>query len=238
MKISASPAQDLPASTEQNAANDASDTQCWGKPAGRPRAADKEARQQALLHTAANLFLEKGYGKVSLEMIARAAHVAVRTIYVKFGGKAGLLNAIIVAGRARFFERMHDMETDTRPIQDILTDFSMCFLELVTTPTFESLYRMVIAEAKATPELAQTFFQAGPLQTREQLARFFARPDIRAQLRPDVPFEALPVHLINSIMGDQLMPTLFGLNDPSEAENRARVEQGLNLFLAGVLRKD
>ncbi len=53
-----------------------------------------------------------------------------------------------------------------------------------------------------------------------------------------MPFEALPVHLINSIMGDQLMPTLFGLNDPSEAENRARVEQGLNLFLAGVLRKD
>ncbi len=238
MNISPPPAQDLPAATEQNTANDATDTQCWGKQAGRPRAADKQARQLALLHTAAQLFLEKGYGKVSLEMIARAAHVAVRTIYVKFGGKAGLLNAIIVEGRAHFFESMHDMETDTRPIKEILTDFSLRFLELVTMPAFEGMYRMVIAEAKTTPELAQTFFQAGPKQTREQLARFFARPEIRAQLREDVPLEALPVHLLNSVMGDQLMPTLFGLGNPSEAENQARVEQGLNLFLAGVLRKD
>ena len=67
---------------------------CFGKAAGRPRAADKEARHLALLHTAKRLFLEKGYSKVSLEMIAREAHVAVRTIYVKFGGKAGLLSLI------------------------------------------------------------------------------------------------------------------------------------------------
>ena len=97
----------LPTTTESDAALELS---CCGKPAGRPRAADMEARMENLLHTAGCLFLEKGYGKVSLEMIAREAHVAVRTIYVKFGGKAGLfddhfqdLKRIIgaVAGKAR-----------------------------------------------------------------------------------------------------------------------------------------
>jgi AcrR family transcriptional regulator len=237
MTTSAASAQDLPANTAQ-AANDLSDATCFSKAAGRPRAADKEARLQALLDTAAHLFLLKGYDKVSLEMIAREAHVAVRTIYVKFGGKAGLLNAVIVNGRKRFFEGMHDMETDTRSLEEILTDFSLRFLELVTMPAFASLYRMVIAEAKTTPELAQTFFQAGPQQTREQLARFFARPDIRARLREDVPVAALPVHLLNSIMGDQLVPMLFALDrQPTEVDNRERVRIGLNLFLAGVLRK-
>src|SRR5471030_2980895 len=62
-----------------SAANDADLSDCphpdlpgCGKSAGRPRAADKEARLQNLLDTAAHLFLEKGYGKVSLEMIARS----------------------------------------------------------------------------------------------------------------------------------------------------------------------
>src|SRR5476649_342280 len=115
---------------EHGAANDADLSDCpntdlpgCGKSAGRPRAADKEARLQNLLDTAAHLFLEKGYGKVSLEMIAREAHVAVRTIYVKFGGKAGLLNAVIAEGRARFFGGVFNMGTDMRPIEDILTDF-------------------------------------------------------------------------------------------------------------------
>ena len=61
------------------------------KSAGRPKAADAEARMHDLVHTAGMLFLKNGYTKVSLESIARQAHVAVRTIYVKFGGKAGLL---------------------------------------------------------------------------------------------------------------------------------------------------
>src|SRR5471032_2140491 len=136
MKITANAAALDDPDCPEDAANDSPDSPCYGKAAGRPRAADKEARLQALLHTAASLFLEKGYSKVSLEMIAREAHVAVRTIYVKFGGKAGLLSAVITNGRAQFFEGMLNMETDTRPLEAILTDFSTRFLELVSLPSF------------------------------------------------------------------------------------------------------
>ena len=120
---------------------------------------------------------------------------AVRTIYVKFGGKAGLLNAVIENGRAHFFAGMSDMASDTRPMREVLEDFAVRFLELVSMPSFVSLHRMVVAEAKTTPELAETFYQAGPLRTREQLTRFFNRPEVRAQMRADVPLEMLAVHL-------------------------------------------
>src|SRR5689334_22975805 len=148
MKISAPTALEPDSVQPDRAANDATDAPCGGKAAGRPRAADKEARLKSLLQTAACLFLEKGYSKVSLEMIAREAHVAVRTIYVKFGGKAGLLNAIIAEGRARFFAGMSSMDTDTRPMEEVLTDFCLRFLDLVSAPAFVKLHRMVIAEAK------------------------------------------------------------------------------------------
>ncbi|MRX07205.1 TetR family transcriptional regulator [Pseudoduganella sp. FT25W] len=213
------------------------DSPCFGKAAGRPRAADKAARREALLHTAGQLFLEKGYSKVSLEMIAREAHVAVRTIYVKFGGKAGLLNAIIANGRENFMSGMEAMETDPRPMEDILHDFGLRFLRLCSMPTFTNLHRMVVAEATTTPELAETFFKAGPQLTRDELGRFFARPEIKAQLRPGLRAEMLPVFLINCIMGDYMSRLLFPREHaPTNEELRVRAAEGVDLFLHGVRR--
>ena len=82
------------------------------KCAGRPRSSEREARIHDLIHTAGQLFLKHGYRNVSLEMLAREAHVAVRTIYVKFGGKAGLLNAVLVANRDAVLRHRTTMETD------------------------------------------------------------------------------------------------------------------------------
>jgi len=218
-------------------ADSAADSPCFGKAAGRPRAADKVARREALLHTAGRLFLEKGYSKVSLEMIAREAHVAVRTIYVKFGGKAGLLNAIIANGRAHHMSGMASMDTDPRPMEEILQDFSLRFLELVSLPTFINLHRMVVAEARSTPELGETFFKAGPQQTRDQLGRFFARPDIKVQLREGLRAEMVPVFLINCLMGDYMSHLLYPREARMPAEElQRRAAEGLDLFLHAVRR--
>jgi AcrR family transcriptional regulator len=209
------------------------------KTAGRPRAADAEQRTQELLETAAHLFMEKGYSNVSLEMIAKQARVAVRTIYVKFGGKAGLFMAVINAWREHFLANMEDLDTTARPLREILTDFSLRFMEMINTPVAVATHRMVIAESLSNPELGEAFFEAGPKQTREILLRLFLRPDIRAQLRDDMPAELMPVHLLNCIMGDQLKRHLLALpiTPPDEAEVRQQVEHGLNLFLDGTLRK-
>lgn len=213
------------------------DSPCFGKAAGRPRAADKEARREALLATAGRLFLAKGYSKVSLEMIAREAHVAVRTIYVQFGGKAGLLNAIVANGRQHHMAGMASMVSDLRPMAEILHDFALRFLTLVSLPAFHHLHRMVVAEANSTPELAETFFQAGPQLTRAELGRFFARPDIQAQLRDGLRPEMLPVFLINCLMGDYMTRLLFPGDEPLRGEAlRRQAAEGLDLFLHAVRR--
>jgi TetR/AcrR family transcriptional repressor of mexJK operon len=205
------------------------------KCAGRPRSSEREARLHELIHTAGVLFLKHGYRNVSLEMLAREAHVAVRTIYVKFGGKAGLLNAVLVANRERFFNT-HEMEQDQRPLKQIVSDFAAHFLDLVSMPAALSITRMVIADAPGNVELAQTFFDAGPKQTREMLMRFFARADIRAQLRDDVALELVPVHLLNCISGDHYAKLLFEQPAVPRAQVLRELEQRLDLFYRSVLR--
>jgi TetR/AcrR family transcriptional repressor of mexJK operon len=210
-------------------------TPTCGKPAGRPRARDVEARMNDLLKIAGQLFLKHGYTKVSLETIAREAHVAVRTIYVKFGGKNGLLNAVLVARRDQLF-KIRDMETDTRPLKEIVDDFARHFLDLLMAPEAISMQRVVLAEAPGNPELARTFFEAGPKQTYETLMRFFARPDIRPQLRDDVPLDLLPTHLFNCIAGDQFGRFLFDPAPLPREEVQHRLDQRLSLFYRSVLR--
>lgn len=206
------------------------------KAPGRPRAADLEARNQNLIEKAGQLFLKHGYGKVSLELIAREAHVAVRTIYVKFGGKAGLFQAVLTANRDRFMAP-DGMEHDTRPMKDIVAQFGVEFLEMITAPDALAVQRMIVAEANTNPELAQSFFEAGPRLTREMLSRFFARPDIRAQLRDDLDVTLLPSYLIQCVMGDPFARFLFDpATEPTE-QVHARLQQRLDLFYQSVLKR-
>jgi TetR/AcrR family transcriptional repressor of mexJK operon len=208
--------------------------ECSGKAAGRPKAADVEARTQELLHTAGTLFLKNGYTKTSLEAIARAAHVAVRTIYVKFGGKTGLLAAVLEAKRHRFF-RNQSLETDTRPLREIVDDFAHQIYALVTSPEAVALQRIVLAEAPTNPELAEAFWNNGPGKTRDMLARFFARPDIRAQMRPDVPLDLLPSHLMSAITGEQML-NLLRPSEPMDPDKARHYLKGrLELFYYSIL---
>lgn len=203
--------------------------------AGRPCASDVEARTQNLIQIAFELFLQHGYSQVSLGHIAREAKVAVRTIYVKFGGKIGLLQAVIRTERERNFAFGVDMLDDIRPLEQILTDFGMRYFALGASASALSIQRMVIAEARANPELAHSFYDTGPAQTIEMLTRFFARPEIKAQFRSNLPVAVLPTHLLNCLVGNRFLRLLFDEEgEKGLAEQEAQVKQGVDLFLHGT----
>ncbi|GAB3459276.1 hypothetical protein GCM10027321_16560 [Massilia terrae] len=206
------------------------------KAAGRPKACELVARMHDLIECAGALFLKYGYTKTSLEAIAREAHVAVRTIYVKFGGKAGLLNAVIQSRRDRFF-KVQDMDTDPRPFKEVIDDFARQFHTLLQAPEAISLQRVVIAEAASNPELAKAFQDAGPGATRDMLSRYFARSEIRAQLREDLPFHMLPGFLLTCINGDPLIRFLTPAPTQSKEELQRALDERLSLFYRAVLRE-
>jgi TetR/AcrR family transcriptional regulator, mexJK operon transcriptional repressor len=203
------------------------------KSAGRPKASEVEARTQELIATAGCLFLKHGYTGVSLETIAREARVAVRTIYVKFGGKAGLLKAVLATRRERFFP-VGKMDVDQRPLREVIGEFAGYFYDMLCDPDAMTLQRVVMAEAASNPELAEAFYEAGPRMTREMLDRYFARPDVRAQLRPDVPVALLPSHLIACINGDPVVRYLFPEREPEHREARRMLAERLELFYRSI----
>ncbi|MBV8503947.1 MAG: TetR/AcrR family transcriptional regulator [Paucibacter sp.] len=200
--------------------------------AGRPRAEEVEARLQALLQTAGELFIKHGYGKVSLEMIARQARVAVRTIYVKFGGKAGMVAAMIEAKRGAYMSA-HALISDARPVVEVLGEFARGLHRLLHAPESQALRHMIAAEGKDNPELVEAFYKAGPGITLELLGRYFERTEVRAQLREDLPFEQLPTFFTNCVIGDTLARML---DRPQHDESIAALDARMALFFRAVLR--
>lgn len=205
------------------------------KSAGRPKASEVEARTQELIDAAGMLFLKNGYTKVSLEAIARQARVAVRTIYVKFGGKAGLLKAVLASRRQRSFDE-HAMETDSRPVRIVIDEFARQFHALLWSPESIAMQRVIVAEASTNPELAEAFYEGGPRLTREMLGRYFARPDVRCQLRDDLPLDLLPAHLIGCINGDAMCRFLFAEGVAGDQETQQKLAARLELFYYSVLK--
>ena len=200
--------------------------------AGRPRAEDVEVRAQELLLAAGRLFIKNGFSKVSLEMIAREARVAIRTIYVKFGGKAGLVKALMEAKREDFLTS-RTLGEDPRPAAEALRDFAHELHTLLNTPEAQALQRMVAAEAQTEPELAETFFAHGPGITHATLRHYFDRPDVREQLREDLPFDQLPVFFVSCVIGDSLSRLL---QRPRKDATPQALDERLKLFFRACLR--
>jgi TetR/AcrR family transcriptional repressor of mexJK operon len=118
----------------------------------------------------------------------------------------------------------------------VVDDFARQFFVLLCQDQLIAMQRVVIAEAGDNPELAHTFYDAGPRMTREMLERFFARPDIRAQLRTDLPFEQLPAFLTSWISGDAMQRFVFPHAQPERAEAHRLLAERLELFYRAVLR--
>jgi AcrR family transcriptional regulator len=87
-----------------------------------PRRADAAAAtRSAILAAARELFLTHGYADTTVPQIARAARVAVPTVYTSTGGKADILAALLlpVVSDPAVGETMTALATTTDPVEVI-----------------------------------------------------------------------------------------------------------------------
>jgi AcrR family transcriptional regulator len=103
-----------------------------------------EATQRQIVEAASRLFLEQGYAATSIAAIARAAGVAVQTIYNAIGAKRDVLSRVLDFAAAgdhaptpvpTFMREHAARETDPRRIIALLVDFWLGGLRR-TAPVF------------------------------------------------------------------------------------------------------
>jgi TetR/AcrR family transcriptional repressor of mexJK operon len=196
---------------------------------GRPAKGTELLSRDRVLDTAMTLFLEHGYGNLSMEAIAKEARVSLRTIYSQFGGKAGLFGALI--------RRCSDQFVGTLSLQGppeaALVAFAKEFLFRITRPDVVRMRSILIGESPRFPDLATQFYEQGPQRTLEHLTQFFVRQQekgLMAAIDPSV----LADQFLSALRSERLQKLQLGLETtPTEAEIEVWAQQATRLFLYG-----
>jgi AcrR family transcriptional regulator len=182
-----------------------------------------------LLDAATELFLEKGYGNLSMETIARRARVSLRTLYSQFGDKAGLFGALI----RRCSDQFVDTLADQAPMEQTMTAFASLFLYRTTRPDVIRIRAILIAESPRFPDLATQFYEQGPRRTLALLAEFFTRQQQAGYIVSANP-QYLAEQFISALRGERFQRLQLGLEaTPDQTEIETWARDATMLFLNG-----
>ena len=191
----------------------------------------REARRDAMLDAAMELFLERGYGAISLTDVVKRSGGSLATLYELFGGKLGLLKACVAERCAQLNEVLDAGELENRSPKEALTEFGRRLYALVHSPLAVGAHRVIISESAQIPELAPAFYANGPDAGKEHMAQYLAHLAAQGLLKIDDPLRAAR-HFCALVIGDTLLRRLSGMPvDDSPAEAARHIDDVVGLFL-------
>jgi AcrR family transcriptional regulator len=188
------------------------------------RSSENSPMQERILGAAFRAFTEDGYAETSTLDIAKRAKISKRDLYANFGSKHAVLVACIKS-RADRMRMPPDLPAPrTREmLAATLTTFATNLVREVSRPSVIAAFRLAIADATRSPEIAQALDVAGRDATREALTELLANAQSIGLIGPGEPLEMATQYL--GLLWENLMVGLLlgvaATPEPAEAERRA-----------------
>ncbi len=124
---------------------------------------DRDARRELILDVAQSVFLEEGFANASMSVIAARLGGSKGTLYNYFKSKDDLFNAY-VERRCLWQDEIFAAPTAGETPEETLRRIGRAYLTRVLTDFNLKNFRLIVAEAERSPEIGQTFYNAGPRQ--------------------------------------------------------------------------
>jgi TetR/AcrR family transcriptional regulator of autoinduction and epiphytic fitness len=190
--------------------------------------APRGGSRDAIVDAAARLFLERGFGAVSMDELAAAAGLARRTLYNQFASKGEIFREMLLRV-SRQLERAFPSGIETQgDVEDVLRVIAGVILDLHKNPEYLGFLRMVVADARQFPWIAKDFAAVMDPQT-ERLTRYFAHLTEVGVLSCQNPM--LATHQFMGILNEfSLWPWMIG-RDHAVASDKEVVDEAIRMFL-------
>jgi TetR/AcrR family transcriptional regulator of autoinduction and epiphytic fitness len=164
--------------------------------------------REAIVEAATGLFMDRGFGGVSMDDLAEVAGVARRTLYNQFTNKEEIFREMLlkVSGQLeRAFPPGIETEGD---VAEVLRLIARAILGLHKQPEYLGFLRMVAADSRQFPWIADAFAAVMNPQT-ERFARYLAHLTAIGIL--DCPNPTLAAHQFMGILNEfSLWPWMLG----------------------------
>ncbi|MBN6100697.1 TetR/AcrR family transcriptional regulator [Xanthomonas sp. CFBP 8703] len=189
-----------------------------------------EVRRLSFANAAGKLFIERGFGAVTMEAIAAEAGASKVTLYGYFASKDALFEAFVVEAGRGGLAALEASKQDT-DLQQSLLHLGTAYLELVMRPDVVALNRLIIGEAGRQPQLSRIFYENGPKQTLLTICDVLESLMERGLLRRAAPRQT-GLYFKSLCEAGMLERQLWGLDPPPDAESRqAAVLSAIEAFL-------
>ena len=188
--------------------------------------------RKRILGAAFRSFVEKGYAGTSTLEIATRAKVSKRDLYASVGNKQAMLVAGITDRTAKMQLRPElPVPRSRQQLASILNSYATRLMVEVSHPTVIATFRLAIAEATRSPEIAQALEAAGRNPSRGTLSDLFASAQTTRLIGAGDPSE-MATQYLGLLWEDLMVSLLLGLaRTPKADEIKRRAAKATTAFL-------
>jgi AcrR family transcriptional regulator len=197
-----------------------------------PKAIGRDARRQAILDIARDIFMQEGFAAASMSSIAARVGGSKATLYNYFSSKEELFTAMVQDQCDRNHAILFDFDAGDGDFIEALRRLGERFVRLMLSDEILAMHRLVIAEAGRFPELGQTLYEAGPKRGHARLSAFLRDHMHRNGLRAD-DMDRAAAQLMDLCLTDLYRQRLWNVRGaPTAEEVHANVDEALRTFIA------
>ena len=181
--------------------------------------------REHILWTAKDVFLELGFERTSMDVVAGRAATSKRTLYAHFESKEKLFLAVIELVRGLFLGRLQEPGAYSGRPGDALVMFCGRYLETLLYESSILMIRMSLAETARFPEGAARYFDVVFAQVHERLSTYLRTTfDLTAEAGDDA-----AQRLLGEILHPRLPRALFGLDPLAKTFGRETLSPDFDL---------
>lgn len=192
-----------------------------------------EARRQAILEAAADVFREVGFDRASMSQIRARLGGSKATLYSYFPSKQQLFLEVMHHAKERKLQALAAApDPDARDLRQELLKFGQRFLALPYSPECIATRRLAIAESGYS-NLGKLWFEQATAPMEKRLTVFLREVMRRGVLRRGNPRTAA-LHFLSLLESELSERSLLGVLDSVEPKAiRGAVRRAVDAFLAG-----
>jgi AcrR family transcriptional regulator len=151
---------------------------------------DRDARREAILDVAEEVFLEEGFAAASMSTIAARLGGSKGTLYNYFKSKDELFEAYVLRRCVLNLDHIYNLPAEGDQVEETLTRLGRAYLQRVLAEQNLRHFRIIVAEAERSPEIGRAFYEAGPARGAERLAERIGQWTALGRLEVDDPLLA------------------------------------------------
>jgi AcrR family transcriptional regulator len=186
--------------------------------------------EDRIVGAAFGAFMTHGYSGTSMLEIATRARISKRDLYASFPNKQAVLLACIVSRSARMRPPPDLPAPKSREmLATMLATYGATVIREVCQPAATSMYRLAVAEAERSPDVAATL-NANRFFNRHALEQILIQAQAAGLLGEGEPPRMME-QFFALLWGDLLLSRLLGADAPASIEIERRAADAIASFL-------